>query len=218
MLVTFSDEVKEGLAPLLAGINGELVLPICRLAVNGLMGKQTYSEFVAFMKQNTELTGDNSKFVLKALQEIFYESSKANLSEQDFLDSLQLIGIKEVSGDLFTVYQENCPQLRDSLKQGIAMTSYYDLRWRIEVQVARKVLLQETVPKITMRLTLRTKRKVKNQKGEEKGIAKLGGDNDLTEHILQMDPKTLIRITRILEGALSEAMSPYCRRIMRHIK
>ena len=217
MLITFSDEVKEGFAALLAGLNKELVLPICRLAVNGFMGKQTYSEFGVFMKQNTQLTGDNCKFLLKSLQEIFYESSKANLSERDFIDSLQLIGVTETSGDLYSVYQENCLQLRDSLKQAITMTSYYDLRWRIEVQVARKVLLQEAVPKIIMRLTLRTKRKV-TPKGGEKEITKFGEGSDLTEHILQMDPKTLIRITRILEGALSEAMSPYCRRIMRHIK
>ena len=218
MLVTFSDEVKEGFSALLAGLSRELVLPICRLAVNGFMGKQNYSEFAVFLKQNTELTGDSSKFLLKALQEIFYESSKANLSEKDFIDSLQLIGVTDSSADLHTVYQENYIQLRDTLKQAIAMTSYYDLRWRVEVQVARKVLLQEAVPIVTMCLTLRTKRKAKKAEAEEKGVTKFGESSDLTEHILQMDPKTLIRITRILEGALSEAMSPYSRRIMRHIK
>lgn len=216
MLISFSVEVKERLPPLLAALDKELILPMSRLIMNRMLGKQTFAEYAAFMKQNTELSGDNCKFLVKAIQEVFYESTKANLSEKDFLDSLQLISITEPGRDLYTIYEENHLQIRDSLTQGISMTSYYDLRWRVEVQTARKVLLQEAVPKITLVLTLGKKGRVKNL--DNKGVARLGDVTDLKDHILQMDPKTLVRITRTLEAALSEAMSPYCKRIKKHIK
>ena len=216
MLISFSEEVRERLPPLVSALDRELILPISRLVMNKLLGRQTFAEYAAFMKQNTELSGDNCKFLMKAFQEIFYESTKTNLSEKDFLDSLQLIAIVEPGRDMYTVYEENRLQIRDSLTQGIAMTSYYDLRWRVEVQIARKVLLQEAIPKITLVLTLGKKSGVKNP--DDKGIARLGDVTDLKDHILQLDPKTLLRITRILEGALSEAMSPYCKRIQKHIK
>ena len=216
MLISFSEEVKERLPPLISALNKELILPISRLIMNKFLGKQTFAEYAAFIKQNTELSGDKCKFLMKAIQEVFYECTKANLSEKDFLDSLQLISITEPGKDLYTVYEENRLQIRDSLTQGISMTSYYDMRWRVEVQIARRVLLQEAVPKITLVLTLGKKSRVKNT--DNKGIARLGDVTDLKDHILQMDPKTLVRITRILEGALSEAMSPYCKRIKKHIK
>ena len=218
MIITFSEEVTEGFAPLLASLNKDLVLPICKLAINAFLGKESISEFAPFLKQNTELTADKAKFLLRAIQEIFYESTKVNLNEQDFFESLKLIGITDAAQDMYSVYQEHRLYLREALKPGITTTSYSNLRWRVEVQVARKTMLQEALPKITLCLTLGTKRKANKDSEDLTIVAKPGELTDLKHVILQMDPKTLTRITHILEGALREMVTPYCRRVMRHIK
>jgi hypothetical protein len=67
------------------------------------------------------------------------------------------------------------------------------------VQLASRSLRRQTTPQVTLKLETK--------------------DGEQTEmHVLQTDPVNLVHLTQVLDAALQEMKSPYCRRIARNIK
>ena len=79
------------------------------------------------------------------------------------------------------------------------MDSSDDIYIHLLFQLASRSLRRQTTPMITMKIHT-------DDAGER------------TTHLLQTDPTNLVHLTKVLDGALQEMKSPYCRRIARNIK
>eukprot|EP00128_Syssomonas_multiformis_P011791 Colp12_sorted_trinity150504_noHs@2778 len=134
------------------------------------------------------------------------ESAKLQISEVDFLDSVLILGFnEELNRLLYDTYVNNRKEIRNILSaMSMALPSYQDLDWRIDVQLASRSLRNQTVPNIILKLDTK----------DSGGV--IGSKVEST--ILQTDPAGLAHITSVLEGALGELKSGYTRRIQRNIR
>lgn len=223
MLITFSQETKDQIATLINDLESETLHSLGCIAVNCFLGVQSNAEFSSYVKKNTPISSDNSKILLRVLNEVFYEAAKSSVNEIDFLDSLTIVGVSDTCNKvLYSVQKESTLKLRGHLRCGVTLTSYYDLKWRLEMQIARKSLLHEVLPKITLCLTLADITRSSLRGSSDKQLAERSKSQvertNYKYHALNVTPNKLIKITQCLEMALAEVMSPHCRRIMRSIK
>ncbi|XP_025079948.1 COMM domain-containing protein 2-like isoform X2 [Pomacea canaliculata] len=138
---------------------------------------------------------------VEGLMFLLLESSKLMLSEIDFQDSIISLGFPEkLQSLLLELYLTNRLEIRAVLAHmSVDLPHYHTLEWRFDVQLASRCLRHQPRPQILMKLHLK--------------------DSDETKtHLLQTDPVNLVHLTQVLDAALQEIKSPYCRRICRNIK
>lgn len=129
------------------------------------------------------------------------ESSKLMLNEIDFQDSIMTLGFDEDTRQtLLEIYLQNRREIRTILSEmTMDLPHYHNLEWRFDVQLASRSLRRQTTPTVLFKLHT-----------EDSGV------KDTT--VLQTDPVNLLHLTKVLDEALQEMKSPYCRRIVRNIK
>uniref|UniRef100_A0A3Q3GGI3 COMM domain containing 2 n=1 Tax=Kryptolebias marmoratus TaxID=37003 RepID=A0A3Q3GGI3_KRYMA len=132
---------------------------------------------------------------------LLMESSKHMISEVNFLDCVLVLGFsEEVNRFLLKLYQEHQGQIRTIMKQLIcSQPTYQNLEWRLDVQLASRLLRQQIVPTVVTRLFLTS-------------------GTDSSSRVLQTDPRTLLHIIYTLEAALAAVKTSHTRRILRNIK
>lgn len=123
------------------------------------------------------------------------------LNEIDFQDSIMTLGFStEMQQTLLQLYLQNHREIRTVLSEmTMDLPHYHNLEWRFDVQLASRSLRRQTTPNILFKLHT-----------EDSGIRET--------HVLQTDPVNLVHLTKVLDEALQEIKSPYCRRIVRNIK
>lgn len=139
--------------------------------------------------------------VVEGIAHLFNDASKLLVSDSDFLATLAILGFsKDLNSKLCEMYLQNRSELRAIQKKAsMVLPHYTNLDWRLDVQLASRCLRSQLEPIFI--LCLHTME---------------GGEERL--RYLQMDVANLKRICEVLENALKESKSPYCRRVMRLIK
>ncbi|TNM87662.1 hypothetical protein fugu_005883 [Takifugu bimaculatus] len=124
-----------------------------------------------------------------------------SISEVDFLDSILSLDFgEEVDQILLKLYQEHQSQIRTTLHWlPDKLQTYYNLEWRLDVQLASRSVHQQVVPMVTLHVSL------------------MKGCNSLSSRVLQTDPGTLLHIISTLEAALETMKTSHARRILRNI-
>ncbi|XP_042568164.1 COMM domain-containing protein 2-like [Cyprinus carpio] len=129
------------------------------------------------------------------------ESCKLTISEEDFQDSVLVLGFsEELTELLLQLYLENRKEIRQILsKPAPSLPHYHSLEWRLDVQLSSRPLRHQLKPTVTLKLHL------------EDGARR-------SAHVLQTDPATLQHLIDELERALAELKSSHCRRILHNIQ
>lgn len=198
MLVLLKDEHKEHLK-FLTGVEVGVVREFCRISIefikNGCNPKVYQSA-----AQKLEVDAETVQYAVEGLMYLLSETSKLMTNEVDFQDSISILGFsEEIVQVLLAMYLENRLMIRNVLSDmSMDLPHYYDLEWRLDVQVASRSLRHQITPNIVLKLHL-----------EE--------DHEKSTHILQTDPGNLMQLTKELEKALDEIKSTYCRRIVGNI-
>ncbi|KAI5614723.1 COMM domain-containing protein 2 [Silurus asotus] len=199
MLLVLSDEHKEHLG-FLANVDPSVVGEFGRIAVEFLK-KGSNPKIYEGAARKLSVPAETVQHAVEGLMFILTESSKLMISELDFQDSVLVLGFsEELNKLLLQLYLENSKEVRRILS-GLApsLSHYHNLEWRLDVQMASRVMRQQVKPTVTLKLHL------------ESGDAR-------SARVLQTDPATLQHLIQELERALTEVKSNHCRRILRNIK
>jgi hypothetical protein len=139
---------------------------------------------------------------------LIVESSRHQLSDLDFRDSVLTLGFSEEHQQILEVFYKGKKQeIHDALARlTLDLPHYQDLEWRFEVQLASRALHHQVTPLITMNLTLETK------------TALASGSTSRKNVVLQTDPTNLVHVTQVLEEALRGSRSQHSRQIQRSFK
>jgi len=139
--------------------------------------------------------------VIEGIARLFQEGARFMISEQDFLDTLLVLGFsKEHNQQLKELYLANRQTIRTLQKQlSFDLPHYVNMDWRLDVQLASRCARGQLNPIFLLRLDTVT-------------------DTELKSTFLQTDYSNLKHLCEELEIALKEMKSAYCRRILRNIK
>ena len=175
--------------------------------------------YIIFFTELLKIDVNATRLTVEALSYFFVEAAKKNAVELDFIDSALLVGFQPPAAKhLWSEFQSNVKALRLTLsKISMELPHYHNLEWRLDVQVASRMLRRQLNPTFLVDL------QIKNGEGSSGLIYVLYvfADDDcaeLEQHLLQTDPATLMHMTQVLEGALNEMKTAYARRIVRNIK
>jgi len=139
--------------------------------------------------------------VVEGIAHLFNEASRFQVSEQDFLDTLLVLGFsQEHNQQLKQLYLDNRQEVR-GIQRGISvdLPHYVNLDWRLDVQLASRTVKSQLNPVFMLRLDTTTNGEPQSQ-------------------FLEADYSNLKHLCDELETALKEIKSAYCRRILRNIK
>lgn len=138
---------------------------------------------------------------VEGLMYLLTESSKLMISEIDFQDSIMTLGFsEEIRQALLELYLQHRKDVRSILNEmSMDLPHYHNLEWRFDVELASRSLRHQVTPTVTMKLHTKDCGKTSTK-------------------VLQTDPVNLFHLTKVLDEALQEMKSPYCRRIVRNIK
>eukprot|EP00128_Syssomonas_multiformis_P011792 Colp12_sorted_trinity150504_noHs@27186 len=204
MLIILSDEHKAHLQ-FLSSVPLEVVAEFGKIALE-FIRKGGSQKLYSSAAQKLGVPAMTIQNAVEGLIYLLTESAKLQISEVDFLDSVLILGFnEELNRLLYDTYVNNRKEIRNILSaMSMALPSYQDLDWRIDVQLASRSLRNQTVPNIILKLDTK----------DSGGV--IGSKVEST--ILQTDPAGLAHITSVLEGALGELKSGYTRRIQRNIR
>ncbi|KAH9508725.1 COMM domain-containing protein 2 [Bulinus truncatus] len=199
MLLIFEDAQKEHLS-FLSNLGAEVLKEFGRISLN-FIRKGANTKIFQGAAQKLKVPADTVQHGVEGLMYLLIESSKYLLNEIDFQDSIMALGFnEETRAALLEIYLENRKEIRDILNEmSLDLPHYHNLEWRFDVQLASRSLRHQVRPSILLKLQTED-----------------GGNK--TSHLLQTDPVNMVHMTRVLEEALQEMKSGYCRRIARNIK
>lgn len=199
MLLVFEDSHKEHLA-FLAGQEAEVLKEFCKISLN-FIRKGTNPKIYQGAAQKLGVSVEAVQHGVEGLMYLLTESSKLMLSDIDFQDSILTLGFDEDTRTLLTeLYLGHRKEVRDILGEvSLDLAHYHNLEWRMDVQLASRSLRHQVTPTVLLKLQT-----------EE--------DGERQTHMLQTDPVNHTHLTSVLEEALQEMKSGYCRRIARNIK
>ncbi|KAG7488128.1 hypothetical protein MATL_G00031070 [Megalops atlanticus] len=199
MLLVLSDEHKEHLG-FLPEVDSAVVGEFGRIAVEFLK-KGSNPKIYEGAARKLNVAVETVQHGVEGLMYLLTESSKLMISEVDFQDSVLVLGFsEELNKLLLQLYLDNRKEIRHILSElAPSQPHYHNLEWRLDVQLASRVLRQQVKPVVTFKLHL-----------ENEGVR--------SARVLQTDPATLLHIIQELERALAEVKTNHCRRILRNIK
>ncbi|GFR57714.1 COMM domain-containing protein 2-like [Elysia marginata] len=199
MLLAFEDSHKEHLS-FLVDLDPEVLNEFGLISMN-FIRKGTNPKVFQGAAQKLGVPVETVQNGVEGLMFLLTESCKYMLSEIDFQDSVMTLGFgEETRATLLGLYTENQREVRSILQEmSMELPHYRDLEWRFDMQLASRSLRHQMVPSVLLRL-------VTEDEGEKKTT------------MLETDPVNLVHMTRVLETALQEMKSGYCRRIARNIK
>jgi len=199
MLLVFEDSHKEHLS-FLVGQEAEVLKEFCRISLNFIRSGSNPKVFTG-AAQKLGVAANDVQHGVEGLMYLFTESARLMLSDIDFNDSIMTLGFEEATrSTLCEVYLAHRRDIRDILGEvSLDLPHYHNLEWRMDVTLASRSLRHQTSPNVLLKLDT-----------EE--------DGERQTQLLTSDPVNLAHLTRVLEGALQEMKSGYCRRIARNIK
>ncbi|RUS79716.1 hypothetical protein EGW08_012524 [Elysia chlorotica] len=199
MLLAFDDSHKEHLS-FLVDLDPEVLNEFGRISMN-FIRKGTNPKVFQGAAQKLGVPVETVQHGVEGLMYLLTESCKYMLSEIDFQDSVMTLGFsEETRATLLALYLDNQREIRDILQEmSMDLPHYRDLEWRFDMQLSSRSLRHQMAPSILLRL-------VTEDEGER------------STTIMETDPVNLVHMTRVLESALQEMKSGYCRRIARNIK
>ncbi|KAJ8920910.1 hypothetical protein NQ315_015703 [Exocentrus adspersus] len=199
MLISLRSDHKEHLQ-LLTTQPLQVVVDFCKLALDFLQNGPNLKRYTT-AAQKLEVDVDVVQNCVFGLINLLILSCKHKLSEADFRDSVLTLGFsQEHQAVLSKFYESKQNDIHRINHICINEPHYEDLKWRFEVQVSSRSLLQQVTPLIAMELVLKTQ----SDNGTEKESI-----------LLQTDPNNLLHIANELEHALSESRSRHSRKIQR---
>ncbi|KTG47625.1 hypothetical protein cypCar_00033299, partial [Cyprinus carpio] len=180
--------LKKGSNPKIYEGAAQPSLKSCRLMLSDVVGK-------------LNVWSGSVQHGLEGLMYLLTESCKLTISEEDFQDSVLVLGFsEELTELLLQLYLENRKEIRQILsKPAPSLPHYHSLEWRLDVQLSSRPLRHQLKPTVTLKLHL------------EDGAGR-------SARVLQTDPATLQHLIDELERALAELKSSHCRRILRNIQ
>ncbi|XP_018571313.1 COMM domain-containing protein 2 [Anoplophora glabripennis] len=203
MLISLRSDHKEHLQ-LLTKQPIQVIVDFCKLALDFLQNGPNLKRYTT-AAQKLEVEVDVVQNCIFGLTNLLILSCKHKLSEADFRDSVLTIGFSHEQQVVLSKFYESKQNDIHKLNQACINEPHYeDLKWRFEVQVSSRSLLQQVTPLIAMELVLR-------KKNEGTGI-------DREKILVQTDPNNLLHIANELENALTESRSRHSRKIQRALK
>ncbi|XP_077073368.1 COMM domain-containing protein 2 [Siphateles boraxobius] len=199
MLLVLSEEHKEHLG-FLSEVDFAVVGEFGRIAVEFLK-KGSNPKIFEGAARKLNVPAESVQHGVEGLMYLLTESAKLMVSEEDFQDSVLVLGFsEELNQLLLQLYLENRKEIRQILgKLAPSLPHYHNLEWRLDVQLSSRALRHQLKPSVTLKLVL------------EDGPG-------LRARVLQTDPSTLQKLIQELERALAELKSGHCRRVLRNIK
>ncbi|XP_041349008.1 COMM domain-containing protein 2-like [Gigantopelta aegis] len=199
MLLVLEDQHKKHLS-FLNDVSIDVVRELCKITME-LIRKGSNVKVYQKASQKLEVSPETVQHGIEGLMYLLTESSKLMLNEVDFQDSILTLGFEEsVRAALLEMYLENRTEIRTILNEmSMDLPHYHNLEWRFDIQLASRSLRRQISPQILFKLH-----------------TKDGGN--LETQVLQTDPVNLVHMTKVLDDALQEMKSAYCRRIVRNIK
>ncbi|KAJ8960794.1 hypothetical protein NQ318_020090 [Aromia moschata] len=204
MLVSLRSDHKEHLE-LLTKQPIQVVVDFCKLAIDFIQNGPNLKRYTtAAQKLNVEV--DVVQNCIYGLINLLRVSCKHKLSEADFRDSVLTLGFSEEQQTVLSkFYQTKQNEVHQLNRRSINEPHYDDLKWRFEIQVASRALLQQATPLIAMELQLKTRKDYEMDVEKEKIL-------------LQTDLNNLLHMANELENALVESRSRHSRKIQRALK
>eukprot|EP00041_Stephanoeca_diplocostata_P040010 m.1638417 g.1638417 ORF g.1638417 m.1638417 type:complete len:202 (-) comp27951_c0_seq1:141-746(-) len=199
-LLLLSKEHKEHLS-FLSTVDEEAVTEFGKLAMDFVLKGVNPKVYNAASKK-LGVDADSVQHAVEGIMFLLTESSKMNMSDMDFNDSVMILGFADqLHQQLMEVYKEHMDTVR-RITGEMAMTlpQYKDMKWRIDAQIASRTLRQQNDPSVVIHLDT------------------IDVNADPKAIVLQTDPATLARVTSQLEAALKAVKSSHYRRITRAIK
>ncbi|KAI8770547.1 COMM domain-containing protein 2 [Biomphalaria glabrata] len=199
MLLIFEDAQKEHLS-FLTNLDADVLREFGRISLN-FIKKGANTKIFQGAAQKLKVSVETIQHGVEGLMYLLIESSKHMLNDIDFQDSIMALGFTEdTRSTLLEIYLENRKEIRDVLDEmSLDLPHYHNLEWRLDVQLASRSLRHQVTPTILLKL--------QTEDGGKK-----------VSHMLQTDPVNMVHMARVLEEALQEMKSSYCRRIARNIK
>ncbi|KAK7089961.1 COMM domain-containing protein 2-like [Littorina saxatilis] len=199
MLLVLEDSHKKHLA-FLSQVDVDVVREFCRISME-FIRKGSNPKVYQSAAQKLGVEAQTVQHGVEGMMYLLSESSKLMLSEIDFQDSIITLGFsEELCSLLLELYLANRNEIRAILSHmSMDLPHYHSLQWRFDVQIASRSLHHQTTPQVLLKL--------ETKDGET-----------MDTHLLQTDPVNLLHLTQVLDAALQEMKSPYCRRIARNIK
>uniref|UniRef100_A0A0B7BU10 COMM domain-containing protein n=1 Tax=Arion vulgaris TaxID=1028688 RepID=A0A0B7BU10_9EUPU len=199
MLLVYEDSHKEHLS-FLSDLDPEVLKEFGRISLN-FIRKGINPKTFQGAAQKLEVPVETVQHGVEGLMYLLVESSRFLLNDIDFQDSVMTLGFDEQTRSiLLGLYLEHRREIRQILdKMSMDLPHYHNLEWRFDIQLASRSLRHQITPTVLFKLQT-----IDEGKTESK--------------LLQTDPVNLVHMTRVLEEALQEIKSGYCRRIARNIK
>lgn len=206
MLLSLRDDQKQHLT-LLIYQPTNVLQDFCKLALDFLQKGPT-PKLYQTAAQKLNVQPEIIRNAIEGLVNLIVESSRHQLSDLDFRDSVLTLGFSEEHQQILEVFYKGKKQeIHDALARlTLDLPHYQDLEWRFEVQLASRALHHQVTPLITMNLTLETK------------TALASGSTSRKNVVLQTDPTNLVHVTQVLEEALRGSRSQHSRQIQRSFK
>jgi len=206
MLLSLRDDQKQHLTILISQPTNVLQ-DFCKLALDFLQKGPT-PKLYQTAAQKLNVQPEIIRNAIEGLVNFIVESSRHQLSDLDFRDSVLTLGFSEEHQQILEVFYKGKKQeIHDALARlTLDLPHYQDLEWRFEVQLASRALHHQVTPLITMNLTLETK------------TALASGSTSRKNVVLQTDPTNLVHVTQVLEEALRGSRSQHSRQIQRSFK
>lgn len=195
----FDDKHKKHLS-FLIDIDQPVLQEFCKISLE-FIKKGTKDKVYQSAAQKLGVSAETVQQGVEGLMYLLTESSKLLISEIDFQDSIMTLGFTEERRQtLLQMYLQHRKEIREILNEmSMDLPHYHNLEWRFDVELASRSLRHQVTPVITMKLHTKDCDKISTQ-------------------VLQTDPVNLVHLTKVLDEALQEMKSPYCRRIVRNIK
>ncbi|KAL5004456.1 hypothetical protein ScPMuIL_017912 [Solemya velum] len=199
MLLMLEEQHKKHLS-FLTSVEIDVVREFCRISIE-FIRKGANPKVYQGASQKLGVSVETVQNGVEGLMYLLTESSKLMVNEIDFQDSIMTLGFSEgLRQELLELYVQSRHEVRCILSEmAMDLPHYHNLEWRFDVEVASRSLRHQTTPKILLKLHT-----------EDSGKKEV--------KVLQTDPVNLVHLTNVLDGALQEMKSAYCRRIVRNIK
>lgn len=184
----------------------QLLQDFCRLALN-LLTKGHNPKLYSTAAQKLQVEVHVIQLAIEALLQFIALTRQHSLCRSSFRDLALASGFSDDQEVILSSFYESTRELVDSTLSCLAPTSthYHDLEWRFDVQVASRSLIRQTIPILSIKLTVVEK----PQQGTEATFKSL---------LLQTDPNNLKHLIQKLDEALSEASSQHSRKMLRLLK
>ncbi|KAK3096189.1 hypothetical protein FSP39_024192 [Pinctada imbricata] len=177
-----------------------VVREFCKISLE-FIRKGTNPKVYQSAAQKLSIDTETVRHGVEGLMYLMTESSKLMLNEIDFQDSIMTLALPESMRQLllqfYLQYRHDIRSIMSEMTMDIP--HYHNLEWRFDVKLASRSNRRQTTPTVLLKLET-----------EDCG--------ELSRTVLQTDPVNLLHLTKVLDAALQEMKSPYCRRIVRNIK